>query len=95
MARDRKKYTVEFKAEAVRLARSRDTSVAQLSRDLGVNAEVLRSWVRRSGKAEEAASPPEESLEVENRRLRRENARLTEERDILKKAAAYFASVSR
>lgn len=95
MARDRKRYTAEFKAEAVRLAKSRETSVAQLSRDLGVNAEVLRSWVRRAREAEEATSVPEESLEAENRRLRRENARLTEERDILKKAAAYFASVSR
>jgi transposase len=95
MARNRRRYTAEFKAEALRLALRGDRSVAALARELGVHAEVLRSWVRRHRDAETVTDPAPESMEAENRRLRRENARLAEERDILKKATVYFASGSR
>lgn len=95
MTRNRRRYTAEFKAEALRLALRGDRSVAAISRELGVHAEVLRSWVRRHRETETTADAAPESLEAENRRLRRENARLTEERDILKKATVYFASGSR
>lgn len=60
-----------------------------------MHAEVLRSWVRRHRDAAPDGDAAPESLEAENRRLRHENARLVEERDILNKAAVYFASGSR
>jgi len=85
---ERKRYAREFKLEAVRLVKERGVSVAQASRDLGVHANVLREWVRAF-----AADPVKpDQLEVE--RLRREVQKLKAERDILKKAAAYFAKES-
>ena len=95
MARNRRRYTTEFKAEALRLALRGDRSVAAIARELGVHAEVLRSWVRRHRDTETAPEAVPESLEAENRRLRREMVRLIEERDIVKKATVYFASGSR
>jgi transposase len=95
MARNRRRYPAEFRAEALRLALRGDRSVAAIARELGVHAEVLRSWVRRHRDTELPSEAAPESLEAENRRLRRENARLIEERDILKKATVYFASGSR
>ena len=90
----RRKFAREFKLEAVRLVRERRVSVAQAARDLDVHENVLRKWLR-----EFAADPGHsfpgngqmkpEQLEIE--RLRREVAKLKAERDILKKAAAYFA----
>jgi transposase len=91
---ERRKFSREFKLEAVKLVRERGVSVAQAARDLDVHENVLRKWVR-----EQAADPLEafpgkgqmkpEQLEID--RLRKEVARLKAERDILKKAAAYFA----
>ena len=95
MKRNRRQYTAEFKTEALRLALRGDRSVAVIARELGVHAEVLRSWVRRHRDTETAPEAAPESLEAENRRLRRELARTAEERDILKKAMGYFASPSR
>jgi transposase len=90
----RRKFSREFKVEAVRLVRDRSVSVAQAARDLDVNENVLRKWVK-----EFAAAPGDafaghghmkpEHLEIE--RLRREVTKLKAERDILKKAAAFFA----
>ena len=90
----RRKFSREFKLEAVRLVRERGVSAAQAARDLDLHENVLRKWVR-----EFAADPREvfpghgqvkaEQLEID--RLRREVAKLKAERDILKKAAAYFA----
>jgi transposase len=84
-------------AEAVRLVKERGVSVAQASRDLGVHANVLREWVRAFAADPEQAFPGRgqtkpDQLEVE--RLRREVQKLKAERDILKKAAAYFAKES-
>jgi len=84
-------YSLEFRLEAVRLLRSSDRSVSQLARELGVSAQSLRNWSGQlevdQGKAGGLTSGEREEL----RRLRRENRILAEEREILKKAAAFFA----
>jgi len=87
-------YSLEFRSEAVRLLRSSDRSVPQLARELGVSPQSLRNWARQidvdAGKAEGLSSDEREEL----RRLRRELKIVTEEREILKKAAAFFAKDS-
>jgi len=90
----RRAFTREFKLEAVRLIRDRGVTAAQASRDLGVHENVLRKWVRDFEADPKEAFPGQgqmkpEQLEIE--RLRREVTKLKAERDILKKAAAYFA----
>ena len=90
----RRKFSREFKLEAVRLVRERGVTVAQTARDLDVHENVLRKWVRELSADPVQAFPGNgqmkpEQLEIE--RLRREVAKLKAERDILKKAAAYFA----
>ena len=97
MVRIRRAFDEEFKREALRLAESGDRSIAQVARDLGINVETLRNWRRKAGEdagGSVVKSTPQ-SLEEENRRLRRENARLLEEREILKKATAFFARGAR
>jgi transposase len=93
----RRKFNREFKVEAVRQVRERGVSVAQASRDLGLHENVLRKWVKEFGADPKQAFPGHgqqkpEQLEID--RLRREVTRLKAERDILKKAAAYFARES-
>ena len=80
----RRKFSREFKLEAVRLVRERGVSVAQACRDLDVHENVLRRWVKELGADPKQAFPG----------LRREVTKLKAERDILKKAAAYFARES-
>jgi len=90
----RRTFSQEFKHEAVKLIRERGVTAAQASRDLGVHANVLRDWVK-AYEADPAHAFPghgrmkPEQLEID--RLRREVTKLKAERDILKKAAAYFA----
>jgi transposase len=85
-------YAEEFREEAVRLVLERKSCLTEVARDLGVNTWTLRGWVKRhKDKTRGNAPPREETLEEENRRLRRELSILKQERDILKKAAAYFA----
>jgi transposase len=100
MSRKRKRYTREFKVEALRLVRESGKPVAQIARELGIGAELLHSWKRR---LEEKGAEPTDPFPgngvltgeaAENRRLRRELERMTQERDFLKKAAAYFAQES-
>lgn len=85
-------YTKEFRKEAVQLVLESKSSVKQIAKDLGVNTWTLRGWVKdhreKSGSSEPRGS---ETFEEENRRLKRELALLRQERDLLKKAAAYFA----
>lgn len=90
----RRTFSREFKLEAVKLVRDRGVSIAQASRDLDVHENVLRKWVRDVAADPAQAFPGQgqlkpEQLEID--RLRREVAKLKAERDILKKAAAYFA----
>ncbi len=90
----RRKFAREFKLEAVRMVRDRGVAVAQAARDLDVHQNVLRKWVKELAAYPGHAFPGHgqmkpEQLEIE--RLRREVAKLKAERDILKKAAAYFA----
>ncbi len=83
----------EFRAEAGRLARSSEKSIPTLAADLGVSTEALRSWLRQADT--DAGGGPPGALTTDEReelrRLRRENHVLKQEREILRKAAAYFA----
>jgi transposase len=94
---ERRKFTREFKLEAVRLIRDGDISFAQASQDLGVHESQPRSWVKKSAEdphyafAGNGRMKPEQ---LEIARLKREVIKLKAERDILKKAAAYFAKES-
>jgi len=89
--RSRPPYPAEFKVEAVRLYRESGRSLKAVAVDLGVSLESLRSWVNQAKvDAGEKSGLTTEELE-ELRRLRKENRTLRMERDLLKKAAAYFA----
>jgi transposase len=90
----RRVFSREFKVEAVKLVRDRGVAVAQASRDLEVAESVLRRWVRDLAADPAQAFPGHGQTKPEQQeidRLRREVAKLKAERDILKKAAAYFA----
>ena len=94
---ERRRYGREFKLEAVKLVRERGVTVAQAARDLDIHANLLRNWVKAFAADPQQAFPGQgqmkpEQLEIE--RLRREVIKLKAERDILKKAAAYFAKES-
>ena len=94
MAKKRHTYTPEFKAEAVKLVTEQGYSVAEAARSLGVHETVLRSWKQALQAKGDQAFPGQGKLpaiEEELRRLRADNKRLQAERDILKKAAAFFA----
>jgi transposase len=94
MARKRRSYTPEFKAEAVKLVTERGYSVAEAARSLGIHETLLRSWKQAVEIQGAQAFPGQGNLppfEEELRRLRAENQRLRAERDILKKATALFA----
>ena len=90
----RKTYSREFKLEAVRLITEKGYSVAEASRNLGVEYSVLRRWKKQLADDPQNAFPGKGRLKApdeELRRMKRELERVTEERDILKKALAYFA----
>jgi transposase len=95
MARTRRTYTHEFKLAAVQLITAQGYSVAEAARRLGLAENLLRVWKQKLQAAGEQALPGRGSLpplEEEVRRLRAENKRLQMERDILKKATAFFAA---
>jgi transposase len=90
----RRKFNREFKLEAVRLVKERGVSIAQASRDLNVHENVLRKWVKEFSSDPQQAFPGHGQMKPEQQeidRLRKEVTKLKAERDILKKAAAYFA----
>ncbi len=90
-----KRYTEEFRAEAVKQVVDRGYSVQEVSQRLGVSTHSMYKWLRASGRwGDTAKSDEAETIRQENVRLRAELKRAEEERDILKKAAAYFARES-
>jgi transposase len=94
MARTRRTYTPQFKAQAVQLVAEHGYSVAEAARSLGICENLLRNWKQALLDKGEHAFPGNGNLsplEQEVQRLRAENKRLLAERDILKKAAAFFA----
>jgi transposase len=94
---ERRRFTREFKLEAVRLIRDRGVSYAQASQDLKVHPTQLRDWVKAFANDPAEAFPGNGRMkpeQLEIARLKREVAKLKAERDILKKAAAYFAKES-
>lgn len=91
--RQRRRFTDEYKAEAVRLVREGGMAVSQAARDLDLTESSLRNWVKQA-EADGGTGRPgaATSAEIEElRRLRRENRQLRMEREILKKATAFFA----
>ena len=93
----RRQFSREFKVEAVKLVTERGVGVSQASRDLDVGQTVLRRWMRELKQDPQQAFPGKGIMKPEQAeidRLRKEVAKLKMERDILKKAAAYFARES-
>ncbi len=91
--RKRRAFTPEFKAEAVRLCRVGDRTVRQVASDLDLTETALREWVKRA-EIDAGKGPPDALTTVERdelRELRKRVKRLEMEREILKKAAAFFA----
>jgi transposase len=86
-----KRYTEEFKSAAVAQVKDRGYSVSEVSKRLGVSVKSMYTWL---AEARGGASKTTDDLRTENARLRSELKRVEEERDILKKAAAYFAKTS-
>ena len=92
MPRSHPPYPPEFRTEAVRLIRSGGRTAEQLARDLGCSAQVIRNWVRQADLDEGRCHDGLATAECEElARLRRENRVLREDREILRKAAAFFA----
>jgi len=96
MPRSRPPYPEQFRREAVALVRSSsDRSVPTIAKDLGISGQTLRNWVRQSEVDRGARHGLSSDEREELRRLRREVSVLAEEREILKKAAAFFATESK
>ena len=93
MGRKTPRYTVEFKAEAVRLYHASGKSLTQVARDIGIGKTTLTAWVKQgeidAGRGPKGALTTEEREELV--RLRRENRQVKQERDFLKKVSAFFA----
>ncbi len=87
----RRKFTREFKVSAVRLVNEQGYSVPEASRSLGVEQGSVRQWVEKFSSEAGLSPTGDGALQAELRRLRKEIARLLTEREILKKAAAFFA----
>jgi len=90
----RRRFTAEFKREAVKLALQPGATVTKIAQDLGLHPNMLRNWVKQFSSGKWEANPgatlkSEQQAELE--RLRRELTKVKTERDILKKAMAYFA----
>lgn len=91
-----KRYTDEFRRDAVRMATTSGLTRPQLSSDLGgVGVSTLNKWVQQHQHDDLMSGGPHEDVEKENTRLRKEVRLLREEREVLKKAAIFFAGQSR
>ena len=93
---ERRSFSEEFKVEAVRRAEAGGHAFTQIARELGIHPSLLQTWRRKHaiGVKDLVSAKKESSHEDELRRLRRENAALREDREILKKAATFFAKES-
>lgn len=97
MSKQRRKFTPEFRAEVVALCRAGDRSCGQVARDLGLGESAVNKWVQQARAGKPIAGPIAtgslgDAEREELTRLRKENARLRMEREILKKAAVFFAT---
>ncbi len=93
--RQRRTFSPEFKADTVRLCAAGDRSIGQVCKDLGLVESAVRRWIEQSPKKRGTESSSLTATERDELlRLRRENKRLVMEREILKKAAAFFAKES-
>ncbi len=90
MPRSHPPYPPEFKAEAVRLYHTSDRSLQEVAGDLGITGNSLREWVRRAKVEDGSREGLNQDERAELSRLRRENRILKEEREILRKATAFF-----
>jgi transposase len=93
MPEPKKRFTPEFRAEAVRLAQTSGRSRREVAADLGIGLSTLRNWIdgRRDREIEQPSPDRQEDMAAELKRLRRENEVLRQEREILKRATAFFA----
>ena len=85
------KYSAEFRADAVALARSSGRPVSRIAAEPGVNHETLRQWIKTAEKAERPEAVAESAKDAEIAALRKQVRELEMERDILRRAAKYFA----
>ncbi|MBK8940462.1 MAG: transposase [Polyangiaceae bacterium] len=94
--RSRRHFTAEYKREAVRLARASGKGVAEVAQELDLTETSLRAWIKQADVDERQASdgPLTSAERAEIARLRRELRKVTQERDVLKKATAFFAKTS-
>ena len=90
-------YTAEIRASADKLANESDKPITQVAKDLGINVNTLHTWISKYSRPtdQDKTVRTDQHLYDELKRLKKEVARLTEERDLLKKAAAYFAKEQR
>ena len=93
MPKPQRRFTQDFQDEAVRLAETSGRSRREIAQDLGIGLSTLRHWIdrRRERQIEQPPGNRQEDVAAELKRLRRENEILRQERDILKKATAFFA----
>lgn len=94
--KERRHFSAEFKTQAVQMWRRGEKSMEQIARELGISVYSLRDWSERDGQAAPVAGPnvhhaSREELAAEVERLKRELARITDQRDILKKAAGILS----
>jgi len=90
----KKPHSAEFKASAVKLAIESNKPISHTAKDLGVNTNTLYSWIGQYSKPKDPTMRTDAHLYDELKQLKKDLARVTQERDILKKAAAYFAKES-
>lgn len=92
MKRKRRKYTKEFKEESVKLITEQGYQITEAARNLGINETMLGRWKKEIvGETDNASPNGTKTMQTELNRLRKENKRLKMEREILKKAAVFFA----
>lgn len=92
MGRCGQRYTTEFKDRAVKLVESSDKPTSVVARELGIDPSTLRKWRQEASQVPSSSSANPFELAEELKRLRKENARLIQENEILLKASAFFAS---